>query len=345
MQDIIQIIDDITVNPMVSSVRKSSGFYPSSASVKFNDPVFGSKVIGSCLRKEWYSFQGYATSDGTTAEAEDKKAIGDYISQRFVEKFKVAGLYVADEVSFFHEEMNVSGRIDILIKDPYKAPKPPQRPATQDLIGVEIKSTGGYHNIKGPIQSTKDTPLAPKLEHILQVMVYLDYYSKFGIDRWILIYQDRDSMRKQWHKVSIADDGSAVIVNQEQTHVYKHINIGAIKSRYNDLAKYLAQKELPPRDYAMQYSNKYIYDLYKGDLLTKTNAAKVEKIVTKYTTNKTLDLNTIEPILDMGDFQCRYCQYKSMCWSESPTKQMAPAPVQAPDVEQNSEPDDAEGFV
>jgi CRISPR/Cas system-associated exonuclease Cas4 (RecB family) len=342
MDDILSIIDDITVSPMVTSSRKSSGFHPSAASVQYVTKAGELKTLGACLRKEWYSFSSYKGIEVTNPEAEDKKAVGDYISERFVEKFKRVGLYVADEVPFYHETMKVSGRIDILIKDHFKAPKAPLRPNIQDLIGLEIKSTGGYHNIKGPIVSTKDTPLAPKIEHVMQCMIYLDYFSQFGLDKWILIYQDRESMRKQWHKVCLSDLGQAVVTNKENTLIHEDVTIKNITKRYKELENFLNLKEIPPRDYDKQYSNKKIYKLFEDGELNKTESEKIQKIVKKMG-DKGLDLDKVDPLIEKGDWQCNYCSYKDMCWSNNPTKQLVQV-KQEPVIEQDTEPTIAEDF-
>lgn len=319
MEDILKIIDDATVKPYVMSTRHSSGLYPSSASIKCITPNVGPEVYGYCHRRLWYQANKYPINVEETAESIDRKDIGEWFSQSLVEKFKKVGLYVADEVPFFDDETGVSGRIDIIIKDPYTAPKPPQRPQPSQLIGIEVKSTGGYHNIKGPIISTKDTPLAPSIEHVLQVMIYLGYYAKFGLDRWILIYQDRESLRKQWHKVTLNQKGSPVITNIQQTITHHHITLDGIRERFATLRKHIADKTIPDRDYELQYSNPKIIALNNAGKLNKTDSEKVNKFLAKLAKKGIGVDHDDTPILQKGDTDCMYCPYASLCWSNDPT--------------------------
>lgn len=321
MKDIFEIIDDITVKPLVVSTRKSSGFYPSSASVSWLNAQGELKTEGACLRAEWYSAKSFPGTAVTSPQMEDKKAIGDWFSQRFVEKFKRAGLYVGDEVSFYHDDIGVSGRVDIIIKDPYKAPSPPARPLPKDCIGVEIKSLGGYMNTKGTVFSTKDTPLMPKIEHILQVMLYLDYYRNFGLNRWLIIYQDRESMEKSWHLVTLNETGNPIVSNDSGVKTLD-FTIAMVKERYRQLKAAIDSNIIPNRDYALQYSNQKILDMKEAGILSKTDTEKINRILTKYKNVSEIK----DPLITKGDWRCRYCAYVQTCWSNDPLRKTTPVP-------------------
>jgi len=293
-----------------------SSLYSSSASILYEDNKRPGNTIkkGACLRAQYYSWYGYPKSLQGNPRLSRIRDMGNYISDMFVKDFMVAGIYVAHEVSFHIPEINVSGRFDVMIKDPYSSPKLPMRPSPKDLIGVELKSTGGYMNIRGPVISTKDHPLAPKPEHVLQSMVYLNYYKKFGVSKWLLIYVDRADLNWVPHTLTLDVQGSVHISNEEQNLHWPEFTIGAIYSRYKELWTCIENKNLPDRDYSIQYSNTKIAQLYTDGLLNKTETGQVERIIRKK--GKTTDND--DPIIQKGDFQCAYCDYKDKCWSNLP---------------------------
>lgn len=323
MEDLIKLVDSITVKPYVTTTKTMSGLYPTSASVQYvknNETI----TVGQCLRNLWYKFQNYPFTSENTAESIDKMNIGEWFSDNLIERFKQLGLYVADEVPFTDPTTGVRGRIDIIIKDPNKAPKAPNRPLPSQLIGIEVKSTGGYHNIKGPVISTRDTPLMPKIEHVMQVMLYLNYYKEYNLDTWVIIYYDRESLRKQWHKVTLDTNGSPVITNAQQSITLSDITIKGINERFNALKLHVSNNTIPNRDYQLQYSNSYLKKLADQGELNETETKSVLKKVEKY---KGSNINEIQPLIIKGDSECGYCSFKELCWSENPTRR---APVTVP---------------
>jgi len=311
--DLKEIIDGYRSSPVVVSTRRQSHLYPSSASIEFTDEHNDVEVHGSCLRQQYYQYKGVQVVSETEARIMRIRDMGDCISEMFVDDFKRAGLYVADEVSLYIPKIGVSGRFDIMIKDPYAAPKGPQRPHPKHLIGVEIKSIGGYYNIKGPIKTTRDTPLAPKIEHVLQSMIYLDYYSQYGLKKWLIIYVDRESLAWVPHTLTLNENGAAIIQNEQQNLVWDHVTMAAIEDRYQRLWHYIQNDELPPRDYVLQYSNSTILKMYTRKKLSKTDSGIIERKL-----KKGQPTDDDDPILSKGDWRCNYCDFSDKCWSNDP---------------------------
>jgi hypothetical protein len=312
--DIKDLLDRSKETPLLISTRKQSSLYPSSASIRFVNEYDEQQVVGECLRKQFYSYMGVKSDRRMTARSRRIIDLGDIICNMWVDDFKKLGIYVDSEVPFYMSDIGVSGRVDIIVKDPYRMPRLPNlMPSPEDLIGIEMKSTGGYQNIKGPVISTRDTPLMPKIEHILQTALYLDYYSKFGISKWVLIYVDRTSMDWEAHLITIADGGYISVSNRSQNKDLTHITISGIKERFKELWGYIDTDTLPPRDYVAQYSNDHIKKLYSRNLLNKTDMASVAKKLKKKT------ISDDDTLIEKGDVSCSYCDYKEKCWSNSPT--------------------------
>lgn len=326
LDDIKSIIDTRRSNPPVAQVRRQTFLYPSSASIEWTDEHGVLRKHGACLRQQWYRFLRYPEDPGeVSARISRIRDLGDVISEMYVQDFKNAGIYVADEVSLFMDDIRVSGRFDIMIKDPYTAPKPPGAPEPKDMIGIEVKSIGGYHKIKGPILTTRDTPLKPIVEHVLQSMLYLHYYSQWGLTRWSLLYVNRENMDDRYHTLIFQPDGSIRIVNESGVFDWTHITIQGIKDRYRTLWKHIEDETIPPRDYDLQYSNTKICSMYARDEFLKTDKATVERGLRKV--RKIKGIKEIQPIswnsddiplIVKGDQACQWCNFAKTCWSDTP---------------------------
>lgn len=348
--DLKELLDGLKTRPYVTGYKPRTSNYPSSASVQYKTSDGRVITEGACLRQEWYDWKGFGRTlsvGARSARIERILEAGSFYENMFREEFKRAGLWVGEEIPFFIPEIKLSGRIDAFIKDPLKAPPAPQRPKPEHLIGVELKTVGGYFGCKGPIISTKDTPLKPKVENVLQCLCYLKYYGQFGIKKWLLIYVDRglgssESQPTHWncHTVEIDKDGHPVISNEQGTTTWTHFTVDDVFKRYKDLLKYLDTNSLPPRDYIMQYSNEEIARMYRDGELSKTDATAVERF--GRSVNKPLDNITEEDgnILIKGDWRCRFCDFSEVCYSDKPdqlptaqkqaTKVVAPKPTDEP---------------
>lgn len=338
MITLLDILNSYRENPPVNVPAKNSpGFYPSAASIEYIDPDTKLSIVkGECARKTFYSKMGYPIVSTTDARRSRIMDMGNYLSNMLVEDAKRAGIYIADELPFTDVPNNISGRIDLIVKDPFSCPKTLDRPSPEHLILIEIKSVGGYYNVKGCMTSTRDTPLRPKIEHLLQVMVYANYYRKYGVNKYVLLYINRENLEIVTHNISINDNGNPVITNDAGTETLTYITIDGVMNRYAKLSKYIADKELPPRDYSLQWSNQRILRELTAGTLSKTDT----EIVNKKVQALGVITNEMAPLLQKGDWQCQYCEYATTCWSNDPTDRKVPSQS----IEQ-TEPDVLSDFV
>lgn len=313
MTDLRETLDMYRNLPPVDSSKKRSGNYPSAASIKFIDPKTGLELVkGSCLRQQYYSRKGFPVTGTIDARIDRIRDMGNLISEMFVDDSKKAGIYLADEISFYDEENNISGRIDLIVKDPLACPETLKRPTPEQIAVIEIKSIGGYYNVKGPIKATRDTPLRPKVEHLMQLMIYANHYMKWGVAKFVLLYVNRENLEYQIHNVSINEHGQPVVVNNSGIETWTHITMKGILDRYKELSVYLTADELPPRDYTQQWDNPRIMKEYHAGNFGKTDGAVIERAV------KSNSHENEAPILNKGDWECRYCDFADLCWSDNP---------------------------
>ena len=66
--------------PVLKEVRRSGGIHPSSASIELATPDITKKVVGACLRQQYYRAVNEPISNKTTADIKMSSLIGDKIT-------------------------------------------------------------------------------------------------------------------------------------------------------------------------------------------------------------------------------------------------------------------------
>jgi hypothetical protein len=317
-----QPIIDVIMNPPIRDVKGFNAFYPSSASVKVQDPDLGiPRVIGgpnACLRNQYYEIKGVPPTNYPNPQGVLKMEAGGYIQSMIEEKLKQAGLWIGSEKRLWIPKYKLSGRVDTWAWDPESL-----QPGRKRVpIMVEFKSMGRFQE-SGPIRPSKGS-LMPKDEHICQVVPYLDYFSQFPEAfhgepvRCVIFAIGRDSFEWKEHVVQLAgrgqygmdlkDDERFVVVRNEMgTFQLKYITVSGIYTRFMELAGYLRAKQVPPRDFMVQYDNEVIHRMFEKDLLTKKDRELLVR-------GKKEDPEGKNPWISKGDWQCVYCGFKDKCW-------------------------------
>jgi len=297
-------------------LRNHNRLYPSSMSARLDD----GKIVGSCNRAEFYRW--YAAEKDSEPDPEGALifAKGDAFHDMVVRMLRSIERQtklrvITVEQSLWDPKYFLSGRSDAFLHDE----------TTDTLFGTEIKSVG-----EGAIYSTVHTP---KIDHILQSVVYLDQYNKNAkkcglqeVAGWVILYVARSESWKlksyahgspfkhMWqYYVTIENNGDIVYVNQkhETKSIEGGLNINNVYKRADELLDYISKNELPPRDFQYQYDEVTLKALADAGGLNKKDKETVDKWV-----NDGAEPGKLE--LDKGDYQCRYCSFKNTCYSNSP---------------------------
>jgi hypothetical protein len=321
--------------PTLPARRKTSTFHPSSASIEVPDPAGGTKIIGTCLRQQYFRMtEAPQTNEGIpdwkiSADLGDKmhELVLNYIDDY---GFQMGLQRLAAEHPFYDDRVNITGRSDIIVWD-HRAKKP---------IGIEVKSIGEYKASKC-LESPAD-------EHVLQAMLYLEYYQSLvpeGMvkpERWYIWYISRTENwslkgKKHGSPLTMLWDYYITLDGPEQTVVVHSFNgterwsafsVLKIHNRYFQLKEYLKNDTLPPRDYEIQFTEEKIAGLYSQDLLTrKTDKQVVERWLKKGGPKGKLKLT-------LGNFECQLCQWKDKCWN-NPVSNIVKGKVNLPMKELN----------
>lgn len=306
-------------NPTIDSKKRSSTYHPSSASIEVEENG-AKRVIGGCIRQQWYRIK----SEGCTNPGITDHAISADIGEKLhlliedyldTHGFKMGIQKIKAESVIYDKELNLSGRSDILAWDHLN----------NELIGIEVKSVGEYKAGK--------CAEAPDETHVMQAMIYLDFYNKHipeGMPRpkkWYIWYISRTEnwtikarkhgspLQMLWdYYITLDEEGIPNIYSAHNTERWAHLSVEKIKERYSDLDYFVTENVLPPRDFEIKYSEERLVDMYKRDQIpTKRDKEIIRKWLAKGAPEGDLKI-------DMGDFACRFCDWKDHCWEGKDNK-------------------------
>ena len=284
---IIDLVDKHLEQPDIlkASVRRNS-FYPSQASCVVKNEYNEEYVAGTCLRSAYWDYKGVKHTNPMTARGARICGVGKLVEKFEVEQFKQMGIWRGNNVKFYNEKYNVSGEADCIVYDAEKG----------SLRGVEIKS--GYdYKFRTDVIGTPTKPGKPKLEHMLQTMIYIDYFKiPFSI-----LYYDRGNAARKEYDITLNEDGTPNIDGKKLT---VGLSLPRAMSRFRDLQKCLEDNVVPKRDFQLRYSKEKVKALYDSKRLGKGQREEFEK----------------SKDVDMGDWQCGYCSFKDYCWGKDGSK-------------------------
>jgi hypothetical protein len=297
--------------------RRSSGINPSSASIQYTDETGRLKTVGGCVRQLYYKVTGAEKDSGGESNPDWIFAaiMGNSLHSllcRLIDEygFSMGIQRLAEEHAIYDEETGLSGRTDLLAWD-YNRDEP---------IGVEIKSISEY--------KCKQAVEQPIEDHVLQSIIYLDYYNKNipddqkKITRWYLWYLARTenwTIKPKPHLsdltllwdfcIELDSDGVPIIhLPNGSSQSWSHFNISKIYKRYEELSEFVDKKVVPPRDYEVAYSEEKILALHKVDQIArKTDKTTIDRWVKKGCPPGKLKVS-------MGDGACMFCEYSKRCW-------------------------------
>jgi len=274
-------------------LQKSGIYYPTQASC-----VIDGKVVGKCARAVYFEKTNVEKSKLTSRTIRTFE-FGNLFEKQEIYNYQKLGIYVDDHVKFSFPMANIliSGEVDCIVILDGK------------YIGVEFKTSYGEsflrQHIKGYKRNPKEpqvhlvNPLqsSPKIEHLLQVGLYLYYFTTIlptiaplSIDEWRMVYFAIDYKIGAEYKTQLAKYGSM--------HKLQCWKIYTIDEGNNE---YELNEEILLKDIFVEHIiDRFVYIQQHID----------KKIVPK------ADFDPSTP-----DWQCAYCQYHWVC-KELPTNEL-----------------------
>ncbi len=272
-----------------SKPRDDHNYWPSEASIVLPDKLGNPFVHGKCMRACFYGIKQYKITNHMTPNQMRKIETGRIIEQQEHEYARDAGILVDHNIKKKKQygTIWISSEIDALYKDD-----------ENDII-IDIKSYYGYL-AKRDLEGNMRNIGRPKLDHVLQLMLYLDIFDNVPYSK--LRYIDRGDMNIVEHRVELKpyrikqgdqyiEDNIAVINGESDIN----ISVSRIIQRYNQLDQYMKSDTLPPRDYRPVYSKDHIKYLDQLGKLSKTAKLRAKS-------GKSL-----------CDWRCSYCTFRNQC--------------------------------
>jgi hypothetical protein len=314
---------EVITRPTLPIQRKSGSVNPSAASIKFVDVTGNDKVIGGCHRQSYYKMTGTPKDDSITVNVDWALSaiMGESLHEMLGQMLDKHGFgmgiqRLAEEHSFYDEATKLSGRTDIIAWD-YNKDEP---------IGIEVKSVGEYKcktAVEGPVE-----------EHVLQSVVYLDFYNKNipdgqkKIKKWYLWYISRtenwtvkakphgSNFTMLWDYCIEIDNGVPIIyLPNGVIQRWSQFSIDEIYKRYDKLINEVKKGIVPARDYEQVYSEEKILAKHKaGQIARKGDRDIIDKWVAKGAEPGKLKVT-------LGDGECMFCEYSKLCWESTQSKQ------------------------
>jgi len=269
--------------------ERNDSVYASDASVEL---TIGDETLvhGQCLRSQWYRLTDTPISDPPSDEERFVAQVGELMHTAVARTFADAEQLVRDEWRLWMPEIRLSGRCDLLIRPRSDGAK----------VGMEVKTVGGYYGRKGCIDTTRNTPLYPRLKDLCQTVIYAEKF-KEEFQEWVLLYIDREFGTHREHEI-VYQGHDQILVNGEPSSVTPQ----AVYLRWERLWAHVKSKTLPARDYALRYSPERIQRLFDQGKLNKEEKERVK------TGRK----------VDKGDKECReWCPWRTQCWKVDTDKE------------------------
>lgn len=345
---------------------KPPSFYPSDASAHVNGQTYGScrraqflNYLNNVVRydkvaerkyEDWYSIWEVAQKVILPKSPKTNwifKA-GDRHEAHLIDEFKDAGLFDSEQIQIYIPDYNVSGRIDLIAKDP----------ETNLLTIIEVKSCYGpaAESIMGSDWARKNKlPGKPKENNLMQISLYQHWYANKRGDEFTcgeLIYGERGNGDTISFEVSVDVESTSIAYRQIEPYysdwIFTPYSVTDILENYKWQQENLEKRLVPPRDFNLIYTDEQMllyseeaYDVVvdgskeaisvskfissangeTGRKFTLKNKKGVEASLTKasaeqfvkYWDRKVNGGRSVQKP-EEGSKKCSWCDYKRFCY-------------------------------
>ena len=322
------------------------GLRPTSASCEITDEYGEQTLIGKCHRAEWYRLHGIEATNPPSDIAFVKFQVGRDMETGFQELWKNQGVLLDSNVLNYgavpfdfgddsdkDKEMIISGESDALLwMHECDGDGKVTSIDRSKAVGLEMKTTRNYYAIKEITgRGNKLYPTGkPKMEHIMQVAMYLltkeKHEKHYGVEipYYIIYYLFVDSGDSKQFKVSLSKKGEVIVTDIDDKPIvpdpaytldtgiavnpWSGLTIDNITKRYAELMVKLEGDAPPDRDHVLRYDEATAKHRFETGQLSKTKHNEWLK----------------KPLATVGDWQCGWCDFRDHCY---------PCGVLTPDVE------------
>jgi hypothetical protein len=273
--------------------------WPSEATALVDTPN-GQKVIGKCRRAAFfrlliasYHFYDKYSHFKLLVERLEREQVpadrymmwiwrqGELYEEYLVEAAKRSGVFIDAQSKVYIKSFNVSGSIDIEVINP----------KTGKYSIVESKSVYGHgaDSVLGSqYERSQGSMGEPKDSNLMQIALYHWWRASQNPDyeESRLVYGSRDTGRYGEFSIRTVEDEDGLVhieyravAPYEGEWIRTPITINSILSCYQSIQQALDAGVIPARDFSLQYSDAELAELYKNNMLSKSDTEKYEAFI------------------------------------------------------------------
>ena len=270
-------------------------------STSYASCYFDNRQIGSCNRKNFFSYHNYeVTNDLNDVSKELKNVLHESVKTWFLNELNISGKTIVFK-NILSEDSSVflKDSCDALIKN------------KEDYELLLIKTYDGSKYTSNSIYGTSKITPTPKLKHLIQAFRFLLIHNESNnIDFINLCYIDTatsQDFKNIQFRISVFEDSGVKYPNIQvklpngslTSYINKQITDVGIKNSETHLYDCLISNTIPDPEYTPVFTPEEIEQKYSEGLIYKTSYEQYKK-------NK--------DSIVLGDYECIYCPYnKGTC--------------------------------
>ena len=321
MGKIFDILDESIVKDPPIQGDYVVNLYPSEASAKVDDTVFGKCARAVYLRYKKALGQQIEDSDGNLIPIiEDKPdarsewifEAGSQFERMLIERARLANIFVCGHTKFsidLPHNIKLKGELDAVFQD-----------RDGKFVGIEIKSIHGAKAesavIGSPAMRKRGFKGKPKDEHLMQTAVYAWHFRK-QIEAFHILYIMRDKCQRTEFEVKVKEDPYGQRLIFVDGREWESFTFNDIMVRYEQLAEYLYTNTLPPRDFDLVYDDEKMCLLSEKKLLSKADKEAWDKYWSRILEQKAGKKTRLVQRPIVGSWVCSYFNFSKNCYTRN----------------------------
>lgn len=185
---------------------KSARVWPSEASVVYLEPQL-TNIVGGCHRKTYLRLTGEKTTSQMDPIGARRVRTGKAVEEDTTYQAMEAGLHIASGVRMYVPKLDLAFELDLVVLDPQSG---------QPVI-CENKSIYGYF-ATSKILGNKGHKGQPKLEHVLQTLIYINEIRTGAVLKQVLAAALADREGNKRNRVKVTQENVDLIKDDSQIY-------------------------------------------------------------------------------------------------------------------------------
>lgn len=185
---------------------KSARIWPSESSVVLIEPGVA-PVVGGCHRKTYYRLTGEHTSHQMDPVGARRVRTGKAVEEDATLQAMEAGLHIASGVRMYIPNLDMAFELDLVVLDP----------STGQPVICENKSIYGYMS-SSQILGNKAHQGKPKLEHVLQTLIYINEIRTGAHLKQVITTALADKESNKRNRIHVSEDNVSLIKDDAQIY-------------------------------------------------------------------------------------------------------------------------------